>query len=148
MFNEQIQTTELGVEGTFHSNAYQEKHRQQETLSRGLSLSFLSSEIFLPPIPSLPILLILSHGVVLLRPAIASLAIASLRTAIARVEEWPHGIAQEGNTVNSYEKMIRMRVDRRKILPVICRSPKAPRSPGILSAVQIRTVQSNLPRTL
>jgi hypothetical protein len=116
--------------------------------SRGLSLSFPSSEIFLPPIPSLPILLGLSHGVVLLRPAVASLAIASLRTAIVRVEEWPRGKAQEGNTVNSYEKIITMRVDRWIILPVICRSQKAPRSLEILSAVQIRTVRSNLPKIL
>ena len=55
--------------------------------SRGLSLSSLASEIFPPPIPSLLILLSLSHGVALLHLAIVNLVIASLPTAKAGVEE-------------------------------------------------------------
>jgi len=97
IFNEQM--IEFGAEGTFHSDAYQDRYRQRGTASRGLSLSSPSSERFPLPIPSLRILPSLSHGVVLLHPVIASPVTASLRTSTAGVEEWPRGKAQEGNTV-------------------------------------------------
>ncbi len=45
----------------------------------------------------------LSNGVVLRRPVTTNSVIVALPNATTRVEEWIHGKAREGSTVNSHK---------------------------------------------
>jgi hypothetical protein len=65
------------------------------------SSSFPSSERFPPPMLSPLILPSLSNEDAFHRLVIASQVIVALRSAIARVEEWPRGKAPEGSTIGS-----------------------------------------------